>query len=155
MHCLSLTLGLVSTRISAPIKLKENMLKILFCHNWKFSVPLQELSDLNLACFCNPNWWICHPCKRCSKDVWLPPSFDTHVKALHGRLTQHSPLLGQSVSLCPGDQHVETAPSQSAGDKGSAAGHVPTSPSSPPAVPKAPSANPYSPVEASQSTLNL
>ena len=91
-------------------------------------------------------------------------------------LTQQRPLSGQSVSLCPGDQQVETAPAHSASDRAEAAGHWPASspsppdppssekdgqsqpsPSSPvlPAVPKAPSASPYSPALASQSTLNL
>ena len=88
-------------------------------------------------------------------------------------LTQQRPLLGQSVSLWPGLQQVDTAPAHSASERGEAAGHWPASspPSDPPdagnirvklretvilpAVPKAPSARPYSPALASQSTLNL
>ena len=59
-------------------------------------------------------------------------------------LTQQSPLPGQSVSLCPGLQQVETAPAHSSGLPGDTAGHEPTSspPPEPPAVPNAPSAPP-------------
>merc|ERR1711923_288013 len=70
---------------------------------------------------------------------------------------QHNPLLGQSVSLCPGLQQLETAPAHSASDPAEGAGHCPTSPSPPapaPSVPKAPSAAAYRLVAASQSTLN-
>ena len=72
-------------------------------------------------------------------------------------LTQQRPFPGQSVSLCPGLQQVETAPAHSSGDPGEAAGQEPASspPPDPPAVPNAPSAPPYRPSEASQSTLNL
>merc|ERR1719382_1473870 len=71
-------------------------------------------------------------------------------------LTQQSPFPGQSVSLCPGLQQVETAPAHSSGDPGETAGQEPASspPPEPPAVPNAPSAPPYRPSDASQSTLN-
>jgi len=36
---------------------------------------------------------------------------------------QQSPLFGQSVSLWPGDQQVDTAPAHSASERGEAAGH--------------------------------
>ena len=66
-------------------------------------------------------------------------------------------MLGQSVSLCPGLQQVETAPAHWSGEPGEAAGQLPASDPSPepPELPKAPSAAPYCPSEARQSTLNL
>merc|ERR1712013_530025 len=52
---------------------------------------------------------------------------------------QHRPLLGQSVSLCPGLQQLDTAPAHSSSEAPPGAGQVPTSPSpSSPAPPKAP-----------------
>lgn len=41
---------------------------------------------------------------------------------------QHRPKLGQSVSSCPGDQQLDTAPAHSASDKGLREGHCPAAP---------------------------
>merc|ERR1719270_405308 len=83
--------------------------------------------------------------------VGLGPS--THVSAQPSK--QHRPLLGQSVSLCPGLQQFDTAPAHSSGLPLPGAGHSPTSsPPAPPLVPNAPAAASYRPVDASQSTLN-
>ena len=81
--------------------------------------------------------------------VGLGPS--TQVSAQPSK--QQRPLLGQSVSLCPGLQQLDTATAHSSSDPAEAAGHSPTSPS-PPAPPNAPSAAAYRLVDPSQSTLN-
>ena len=82
--------------------------------------------------------------------VGLGPS--TQVSAQPSK--QQRPLLGQSVSLCPGLQQLDTAPAHS--DPSEGVGPSPTSPS-PPAPPSenAPSAAPYKLTAAPQSTLNL
>ena len=86
IHCLSLTSILVPACISTPIEhKKKNLLKLFFVATGKILGSVQEVNDLNLACFCNPNWWIFHPCKSCRKVVWLPPSFDTLLNYLHHR----------------------------------------------------------------------
>ena len=58
-----------------------------------------------------------------------------HENIRYEVLTQQRPLPGQSVSLWPGDQQVDTAPAHSASESGEAAGHWPASepPSAPPA----------------------